>query len=293
MSADSFPILDEILNISIYKNQAKILNYLSYNTIGGKGIRIALFNMITEMDNQETKLTSYMFEVLQAGLVVLDDIMDNSDIRRGQECYYKKQGMVSLKYSAYFLAVVSKLISKKCKNIYIDVLFSTCLGQILDSKKKNENEYNNNLYNIISEYKTSVYTFYFPLVSGYAIMNKPEPINLYEFAKILGIIFQMQDDYLNFFPSISKKTGNDLEEKKLTYFTCKLYEENEILFVNNFYKSEVVSSEIIEKVHSYFPEYQKKINNLLDIVENLSKSFDINIYKLMYDLLEKRMFRNH
>lgn len=284
-------IIDDILRFSEFRNANKIADYVSYNTVGGKGIRSALFNLISENESRESVLTSYMFELLQASLVVIDDIMDNSECRRGQLCYYKKKGMISLKYSAYFLGMISKLISPKCRDIYCSILFNTCLGQTLDSKEKREEDYTEDMYNIIAEYKTSIYTFYMPLVAGYAFMNKEEPKELYNFANTIGIIFQMQDDYLNFHPKESNKTGNDLEEMKLTYFTCKLYKEKDSKYVNEYFKTGKVDDYILERVQSYFPEYQKKVDEYVKKAEELAKTFDLNIYNVIYKLLEKRMIK--
>jgi farnesyl diphosphate synthase len=291
MTNNCLNIIDDIFRLSEYKNTEKIADYVFYNTVGGKGIRKALFNLISENESRESELTSCMLELLQASLVVIDDIMDNSECRRGQLCYYKKQGMISLKYSAYFMGIISKLISPKCKDIYCAALFNTCLGQILDSKEKKEEDHTEEMYNIIAEYKTSIYTVYLPLVAGYKFMNIEEPRELYNFANTIGIIFQMQDDYLNFHPKESNKTGNDLEEMKLTYFTCKLYTERDNKYVNKYFEKGEVNEYILEKVRSYFPEYQKKVEGYVKKAEELAKTFDLNIFNVIYKLLEKRMIK--
>ncbi|KAK6089658.1 hypothetical protein P3W45_001300 [Vairimorpha bombi] len=289
MSTTCLSIIEDILRLSEYKNKEKIIDYVSYNTVGGKAYRKYLFGLVLEYESKESFLTSCLFELLQASFLSIDDIMDNSDLRRGQICYYKKQGMISVKYSAYILSVISKLIYSKCRDIFYNTAFSTCIGQVLDSKEKKEDDYTEDMYHSIAEYKTSIYTFYFPLVSGYVFMHKEEPSSLYKFTRILGIIFQMQDDFMNFHPKESKKTGNDLEEMKLTYFTCKLYKEKNNKYVNEYFKSGKISEYILERIHSYFPEYQKKVDEYMKEAEEMSKNFDINIFNAIRKLLEKRM----
>lgn len=283
-------IINDIIKISGDSNSLKIKDLITYNTSGGKEFRASLFKLI--INKKYSDNMSCIFELLQSAFILVDDVMDESDLRRGVECYYLKKGMISLKYAQYLISILGKILSKnkRCndlRSLYYYIVFYTCLGQILDAMKKSRDEYNISLYNTIAEYKTSWYTFYFPLSAGYIFINKKEPKNLKEYCKIVGIIFQMQDDMLNFYPKDSKKTGNDLEELKLTYFTCKLAEEKSEI-VDKYFKTGKVNDEIIKKVKSYFHGFKEEIERLKNKLVKLEEEVDKNVVDFVNEIFEKR-----
>ena len=173
MSAKYDEIYTKLITISGHSNSSKISSFINYNTRGGKEYRSTLLKLVAK-ENSNNKLCC-VFELLQSTFVVADDIMDESDLRRGVECYYKKEGMISVRYAQYFLSVLGR-ISKNNKTftdqrtLYYNTVFSTCLGQTIDSIKKTKDDYKISLYNTIAKYKTSLYTFYFPLSAQQAIL---------------------------------------------------------------------------------------------------------------------------
>lgn len=75
-------------------------------------------------------------------------------------------------------------------------------------------------------YKTAKYTVTLPLCTGAILAEKPEAIPfLEEFGKNLGILFQLQDDYLGLFGDekiLGKPVGSDIREGKKTPFIILL-----------------------------------------------------------------------
>ncbi|EEQ81602.1 hypothetical protein NCER_101910 [Vairimorpha ceranae BRL01] len=299
MSSFYLKIYDDLVKFTDFCDLNKILSFITYNTVGGKGYRAELFNLIiSDINSTELSLkTSCVYELLQSAFIVADDVMDESLIRRGVECYYRKKGLICLKYAQYLISALGKYLRmvrgenerSPLRATYYNCILDTCLGQILDSKKKSKEEYSVELYNRIIEYKTAIYTFYLPLVSGYLFSGRKEPSCLYEYCKIIGMIFQMQDDYLNFFPELSKKSGNDLEEKKLTYFTCKLVKEDSEE-VNEYFRTGIVSEEILKIVKGYFNIYNEEINKLIAKAEEMNDVTDSKVHNLLISLLKKRQF---
>ncbi|WUR05011.1 farnesyl pyrophosphate synthase (FPPS) [Vairimorpha necatrix] len=292
MSSNFDLILRDFLKISNYQNTNKISSFISYNTAGGKGYRRELFKLLLNNISDESVKMGNIFELLQSAFVVIDDVMDESDLRRGVECYYKKEGMVSLRYSQYFitgLARISKNIKtgSNLRSRYYKCLFYSCLGQTLDCYKNTMEEYKLDLYNTIAEYKTSWYTFYFPISVGYAYTGQDEPNNLYEYCRLLGIKFQMQDDYLNFFPEISKKTGNDLDSLKLTFFTCKLAEGNSKIS-KEYFETGKVTNELEEEVKAFFPEFKNKMNEISQKMKELEVGINEKVLEFIDILFKKQ-----
>ncbi|WUR02475.1 farnesyl pyrophosphate synthase (FDPS) [Vairimorpha necatrix] len=285
-------ILNDFIKNSNYQNTHKISSFITYNTTGGKAYRTELFKILQNSTSDESVKLGNIFELLQSVLVVVDDVMDEADQRRGVECYYKKKGLVSLRYAQYFVTGLGRII-KNIKNKtssdfraqYYKCVLNTCLGQTLDCMKNTIEEYKLDLYDAIAEYKTSWYTFYFPLSVGYAYTGQDEPNNLYEYCRLLGIKFQMQDDYLNFFPEISKKTGNDLESKKLTFFTCKLAGKNSNV-AKAYFKNGKVTNELLREVQSFFPEFETR---MIEISEK-TRQLEVGINKKILEYV-KNLFK--
>lgn len=75
---------------------------MNHNTLGGKcnrGLsvidtsRLVLDRDLTEDEYFETATLGWMVELLQAMMLVLDDIMDGSETRRGRPCWYRVPGI--------------------------------------------------------------------------------------------------------------------------------------------------------------------------------------------------------
>ncbi|EPZ33046.1 Polyprenyl synthetase domain-containing protein [Rozella allomycis CSF55] len=166
---------------------------------------VTIFNVLTKM---------------QASFLVADDVMDSSETRRGQPCWYKVDGVgLTAINDSYLLYTSIKLIlRKRFRNHpkYIDLFeifdgisYSTILGQLLDmqtslNSKKFEN-FDMKRYTDIVTYKTSYYSFYLPIK--------------------LALIY---DDYLDCFgdPKVIGKVGTDIQENKCSWLIVKALEEN-------------------------------------------------------------------
>lgn len=252
-------------NVKINCNIEKIKYFMSYNIYGGKKTRAKLFKFILSEHKCDIKTNFFEFliELFQAALLVADDIMDKAELRRGQTCFYKINGMKSMKNVFYMLSFMHKNFDKRCKKLYHDCLFITCVGQVLDAKEKKREEYSPYLYSKICDYKTAYYSIFFPMACGYLIMNKPVPKWFEEICYKIGYIFQMQDDYLNFHVETSKKSATDLEDRKLTWFTSKLQNDNDPDIVI-FYKDGTITEKLREKIQFLMKDYEVEIYNLVD-----------------------------
>ncbi len=192
-------------------------------------------------------------ELLHAFLLVHDDIVDNSDMRRGQASMHKLLGkkinrpkktgfsgkdlamitgdiMYAIAIEAFLSisedprrkeAALKKFIETACYTGCGE--FIELISSIEDIKKIKKDQ----IYKIY-DYKTAYYTFIAPLITG-AILggaSKKETRLLFQFGTSLGRAFQIKDDILGIFGE-KKKTGksnlSDLQEGKKTLLIWHAY----------------------------------------------------------------------
>ncbi|KAJ3321809.1 Farnesyl pyrophosphate synthetase [Gonapodya sp. JEL0774] len=81
---------------------------------------------ITKIERRQAVVLGWCVELLQAFFLIADDIMDGSITRRGQPCWYKKEGvgMVAINDSFILESVIYKLLKKyfRREKYYVDLL---------------------------------------------------------------------------------------------------------------------------------------------------------------------------
>ncbi|MFO7711363.1 MAG: polyprenyl synthetase family protein [Candidatus Woesearchaeota archaeon] len=197
------------------------LAMLSYKELGGK-------------DEDSMLNVAAVLEMVHAYLLVHDDIMDESRLRRGKPTvheYYNEfhengvhMGMLAgdtLVFIAYKALLRSGFSAEKTlavSQLITDVLLQTCYGQAIDYEKIKpvDKERVLEMYRL----KTSVYSIEAPLLCGALLADASQDFkdSLSAFAEPLGIAFQIQDDLLDIFPQsqTGKARFGDLREGKHT-----------------------------------------------------------------------------
>lgn len=292
MIKDSKILTRKITEICKDNDLKKIFDMLDYNIIGGKKTRsiffthMCKFNKQNKISENEKEITQFVFELFHSSFLISDDIMDMSKIRRNKPCYHFIRKMFSLRDSLFFFTLGTKLINLKCKKIYRETYFITCLGQILDTKSKFKYEYTKHIYNKICELKTSAYTVYMPLYCGFVMNNVNIPDYLLSLTNLAGTIYQMFDDFLNFQPQRAKKSCNDLEEFKLTYFTYKINElYPDDLIVKKYFEEKIIDDKIFILIKKIFDIYQKERLELRNKMEKLIVSKDKQYLDVIFEIL--------
>ena len=162
---------------------------LDYNVPGGKlnrGLSVIdsykLLKEGKEITDDEVFLAcalGWCIEWLQAYFLVLDDIMDNSQTRRGQPCWYKlpKVGMIAVNDGVLLRNHIPRILKKhfRSKPYYVDLIdlfneveFQTASGQMIDLittlvGEKDLSKYSLSIHRRIVQYKTAYYSFYLPV----------------------------------------------------------------------------------------------------------------------------------
>jgi len=196
-------------------------------------------------------------ELTHAYLLLLDDFMDKSDLRRGgptahvlMKDYYSKQNFrsgdsahfgdsiaVSIGAAGFHMAMqilmsldFSKEILIALSNNLNEKIEITAHGQITDVvNASNPNVTEEDVLKML-EWKTGVYTYENPIHTG-AIMagqkDSEELRKLSEYAIPAGIAFQIQDDILGIFGNsgdTGKSVYDDLREGKYTLLMHHAFE---------------------------------------------------------------------
>lgn len=190
-------------------------------------------------------LVGWCIELLQAFFLVADDIMDGSVTRRGQPCWYKKDGIGLDAINDAFLleASIYRLLRKHCRDqpYYVNLLelftetsFQTELGQALDLLTAppghiDLNRFTIERYRAIVKYKTAFYSFYLPVAAAMymaGFTSEEEHNNAKHILLEMGEFFQIQDDYLDCYgdPTVTGKIGTDIQDNKCSWLVVTALE---------------------------------------------------------------------
>jgi geranylgeranyl pyrophosphate synthase len=204
---------------------------------GGKRWRPVLFLLTCEAlggDPDEFIDFVTVVEVLHNGSLIVDDIEDNSELRRGEPCIHKKFGVdiaVNAGNAMYFLPFLVLLKNKtldknkllKAYEIYAQEMISIHFGQGMDIvwHKGTDGNVSEKEYLQMCAYKTGTLarlaTKFGALFAG-ADEKTIEKIG--KLGESIGIGFQIQDDVLNITADHGKgnftKIGTDITEGKRT-----------------------------------------------------------------------------
>ena len=207
---------------------------------GGKRWRPALFLLICEAlgKNSEDCLDFAIIpEVIHNGTLIVDDIEDSSELRRGKLCTYKIFGVdiaVNAGNAMYYLPLLP-LIEKKEKlpaestrdiyEVYVQEMINLSLGQAMDITWHrgiaNADELNEEDYLQMCAYKTGTLARMAAKISAIVANANEELVEkLGRFAESIGIAFKMQDDVLDLigkeFAIKKGGVGQDITEGKRT-----------------------------------------------------------------------------
>ncbi|KAJ8005038.1 hypothetical protein DPEC_G00142490 [Dallia pectoralis] len=226
----------------------RLREVLQYNVPGGKRNRgLAVIDSLREL-LPPTKLTQdavqralvvgWCIELLQAFFLVADDIMDSSVTRRGQPCWYKKEGVGMDAINDAFLleGAIYRLLRRHCRGqpyythileLFTETSFQTELGQALDLMTAppghvDLNRFTLERYKAIVKYKTAFYSFYLPVAAAMymaGIDSEEEHNKAKHILLEMGEFFQIQDDYLDCFgdPAVTGKIGTDIQDNKCSW----------------------------------------------------------------------------
>jgi geranylgeranyl diphosphate synthase, type I len=207
---------------------------------GGKRWRPALFLLVCETlgKNSEDFLDFAIIpEVVHNGTLIIDDIEDSSQLRRGKPCTYKLFGMdiaVNAGNAMYYLPLLPLMEKKEqippetlrdVYEVYVQEMINLSMGQAMDiawhKGAANADKLKERDYLQMCAYKTGTLArMAAKLAAVFAGANPVLVDRLGRFAESIGVAFQMQDDILDLtgkdFAARKGGVGQDITESKRT-----------------------------------------------------------------------------
>ena len=237
-------------------SSAHIFERIEEYSLAGKMLRAVLACLSTELfskapltahERAATYRLGAALELLQAGLLIHDDIMDEDALRRGLPTMHKRfegealdSGADNPSHLGEALAICAgdicffsawNLVSSfgsAMQSLFSKELTTVCLAQSRDVSLGSHITFPE-LQDIIEvyTYKTARYTICLPLLAGALAAGSPEAAPYIEQIGLnLGILFQLRDDYLGLFGDetrLGKPIGSDLREGKKTPYMILMY----------------------------------------------------------------------
>ena len=158
-----------------------------------------------------------------------DDIMDNSDLRRGQPTVHKKWNINTAILSGDTMLIKAYVYMSKCPgtilskvlDVFNHTALEVCEGQQFDMDFESDKQISVKDYLKMIELKTSVLiaaSLKIGAICGGA--SDRDSDLLYQFGRNLGIAFQLQDDMLDVYADpglFGKSIGGDIIANKKTF----------------------------------------------------------------------------
>ena len=209
-------------------------------SLGGKRLRpsMVLMGCALFSDDISKALPAAMgVEVFHNFSLVHDDIMDEAPLRRGNPTVHTKYDLntailsgdaMLIKSYEYLLKIQQVALVPEMIETFNQTALEVCEGQQYDMDFETRMEVTIPEYLRMIELKTAV-LFACSIKMGARIggASEKDAQLLYDFGRLSGIAFQLQDDILDTFgdpEKFGKKVGGDIAQNKKTYLVLKALE---------------------------------------------------------------------
>jgi len=281
----------KIQQLNFDKQPKELYEPISYMlSLGGKRLRPVLVLMAADLfgvDVNKAMNAALAVEVFHNFTLVHDDIMDNSDIRRGQPTVHKKwdetvailSGDLMMIKATDLLCETETSNLKKLISIFNKAGAEVCEGQQIDMNFEKRNDVSVNEYLEMITLKTAVLLgCSLNLGAAIANANSNDEENIYDFGKCIGVAFQIQDDMLDSFgegEKVGKKIGGDIAANKKTLLLIKAFE--------------LADSETKSALQKLIDETPKNVDEKIKAVLNIYEKLNVKneAEKLKEDFLAK------
>lgn len=174
--------------------------------------------------NEVVQHAAVGLELLHTASLVHDDVVDESDARRGQASVNASyDNKVAVLVGDYILSTALLCVSRTHSEAIVRYLAelgrTLSNGEILQLSNIRNDEISEEVYYQVIKQKTAALFEACAGIGALAVGAPEESIEAAKkFGQNLGIIFQIRDDIFDYYPSsdIGKPTGNDMAEGKLT-----------------------------------------------------------------------------
>ena len=236
--------------------------------LGGKRLRPILTLIAADIfgNNHRKAIDAALaVEIFHNFTLMHDDIMDSAPIRRGSATVHNKwntntailsgDAMMILAYQA--LESYKDPLFRKLNSLFSKTAIEVCKGQQYDLDFETQLEVTQGDYLEMIRLKTAVLVGC-SLKMGALIggANQADSKNLYDFGVLLGIAFQIQDDYLDAYAnseSFGKQLSGDIIENKKTILYHQAMENGsskEKTTLRNWFSTEVKEKDVSKKINA-------------------------------------------
>ena len=258
---------------------------------------------------ENTYRAASMIELLHTATLVHDDVIDESNFRRG---FFSVNALWKNKIAVLvgdFLLSKGLLLAVKNKEYSLLNIMSTAVqqmseGELLQIEKTRKLDITEDIYFEIIKKKTAALIAACCASGTNSVGENEETIeNMRLFGEMAGIAFQIKDDMFDFIldPVIGKPAGIDIREKKMTLpliYTLNTIEKKKKNYILNIIKNHNKDHNKISEVISIVKEsggikYAKKImtqyhNNALKILEQFDDNDAKKSLVLLLDFVVNR-----
>ena len=298
--------------VSLYEPMKYAVN------IGGKRLRPILCEVVYSALGGKKKEKLYpalAIELLHNFTLVHDDIMDNDDKRRGMPTIHTKwdlatgvlsgDGIIAL---AYRILLKEKFNQQdRIVNIFTDGLIEVCEGQAFDKEFETRIDVNEKEYLKMINNKTAALLAVPSQIGACCADADKKMIDLAgDYARAMGIAFQIQDDVLDIAGDeklLGKTYGSDVQEGKKTYLYIKALEKLSGDVKERFLeiiKSKTTTREEILEVKKIYQDYgilkeaeeevSRRINRAREILSKFPDKYDRSELNAFTDYLLNRKY---
>ncbi len=217
-----------------------MLDYIIENT--GKAVRPSLVLLASKLHSVEKMgersfLAAMLVEMIHTASLVHDDVIDESDMRRGKPSVNSRWGANSAVLCGDFILATAfeKGVMSEQYDIVryvINALKELCSGELVQSECSRRHNMTREVYYEIIYKKTAVLLATSAGAGALAVgADKQLVDNMFRYGRALGMAFQIKDDLLDY--DTDAKTGkpslNDLKEGKITLPLLCVFEKDATL----------------------------------------------------------------
>lgn len=239
---------------------------------GGKRIRPTLLMLVYNLyaeDVERALMPAMAVEIFHNFTLLHDDIMDNAAVRRGRPSVPAKWGDNVAILSGDAMLILAYNYLQRTDSERLSLIFEyfnkmaaeVCEGQQFDMDFETQQKVSVVDYMQMIELKTAA------LLAGSAIIgatlanaSEHDCTRLYDFAREVGLAFQLQDDLLDSYGDerLGKKIGGDILEGKKTILMIEAFsraneEQREVLRTTHLRK-DLSDAEKISKIKALYDE---------------------------------------
>lgn len=288
--------------VKILGSEVRLLHSLNTEVLSyaGKQLRPLLCILAARVCAAQANETTFRYaaasELLHNATLLHDDVADESDLRRGRPTVRSLMGpTVSVLLGDYWLSrAVESIVSEEVCNMEVVRVYTRTLGDLSEGEmfqleKASSGDTNEEDYIRIIYGKTAS-LFEASALSGACSVgaNAAQKQAAADFAKNVGIAFQIRDDIFDYSPdmNIGKPALADVEEKKITLpllgaFEMSAHVQEEELRQAIIQQEPGVKERVLEYVHRYegISYAQRKLDEYISKAVSALELFEDSVYK--------------